>query len=540
MSTREWTCVLCTFKSPVSSAYCTMCDNPNPNATVVDTHIELASANHGNHKNAQSKNNILAHMKTKSVVWLESIRGENALLDAKHNPTKHLCCLHIINIMVILGCILLVSAVEGNIMNIQISMPNDEGTFLWSFGWLKATFRDLDDATCAVCPYDGLSENEVPISASMVYSENAGDLLIVSLGIILIWIIVIIYILCERSNSHEPLFIKCKCCKIPQRATIFHAFSIINTFILMLIIYYFMLAIYGFIEADFYLTVMISDCSKENDCWLYPYPHYGYCVLIIMFVAIMLFAYSKAEGLDDKLSVKTLNEYYPENQEKATNKNIDFERLLSSFGVLKRIAIISFIMCYSFQEVGMITILFRQETDASYNQYIEFQGLTNRHGVIPNFFVSSLNLNVNSSSNATSVIDIDDFYSNKWDNEASSFSSIASSWDSWLAFITGINIIIALYLVVVVTRFSSNKCMKFIIFGITCIEWLGHIVFMAMYYFQWSNFFSNDAKSVLELELSDLTGEEFSVLWFPDWGALIAVILLFYLTKFMYLEYKAL
>ena len=215
------------------------------------------------------------------------------------------------------------TAFDAYIIDMRISL-GAEGTVMWRFGWLNAVMKKLDDADCTVCLYDDLTiedwEDTLPIPNSLMYMKNAGQLLISGIGIILFWVLYMLYVLCERRNSHEALYIHCcKCVKIPERPTIYYAFSIINKITLCCIIYYIVFCIYAFMETDFYLTENVASCitrdASEYSCLVYPTPHYAFCVLFIMVFLMAFCAFRKTEELDEEFNERALKDYYPEHVE---------------------------------------------------------------------------------------------------------------------------------------------------------------------------------------------------------------------------------
>lgn len=200
------------------------------------------------------------------------------------------------------------------------------------------------------------------------------------------------------------------------------------------------------------------------------------------------------------------------------------------------ICIMAFIMCFSFRDVGMITIIFRQDTETTYNLFAEFEGLANGEGVIKNSYINTLDEVITVGEVTLSPIEPYSF-----EDESASFASIALMWDWWVLIILILNMfVVAPYLVVVVERYESNKYMKLFVLGLTFIEWLIHTGLMALYYYSFAIFFANDAKSVMEADLVTVTGDDFTISWYPDWGLVVALILWIYLLKLMHATSKGL
>merc|ERR1712228_306069 len=228
-------------------------------------------------------------------------------------------------------------------------------------------------------------------------------------------------------NSHEALYIRCcKIMKIPERPTIYYAFSVINKVTVACIVYYIMFCIYAFMETDFYLTENVPSCisrdTTEYSCLVYPTPHYAFVVLFIMVFLMAFCAFRKTEELDEEFNARALKDYYPEHEEKAKDASctITLKYVFSCFASIKMICIMAFIMCFSFRDVGMISMIFRQDTETTYNLFVEFEGLANTDGVITNSYIRALNESVVVGNATLSPIEPYSF-----EEESAAFESIA-------------------------------------------------------------------------------------------------------------------
>merc|ERR1712228_303278 len=282
----------------------------------------------------------------------------------------------------------------------------------------------------------------------------------------------------------------------------------------------------------------ISRDTTEYSCLVYPTPHYAFVVLFIMVFLMAFCAFRKTEELDEEFNARALKDYYPEHEEKAKDASctITLKYVFSCFASIKMICIMAFIMCFSFRDVGMISMIFRQDTETTYNLFVEFEGLANTDGVITNSYIRALNESVVVGNATLSPIEPYSF-----EEESAAFESIAPYWDWWIFIIMLVNaFLVAPYLIVVIERYESNQCMKLFILGMTFVEWLIHTGLMALYYYEFSTFFGNDVKSVLEKDLLTETNTPFSIYWLPDWGLVIALFLWIYLLKLMHATSKGL
>ena len=148
------------------------------------------------------------------------------------------------------------TTIDSGMVNIFIDM-DFEGTFYWNLGWQGAKFNYRKDAsTTQTTLYGSASAAEpfFPIPNTMLYMQNAGYLLVGTVFIGLLCIVYILMILCSRCNTHILLYVKCCCCRIPQRPSVYFAFDIVKTFSWATTMYYIVLGIYGLLETNFYLT----------------------------------------------------------------------------------------------------------------------------------------------------------------------------------------------------------------------------------------------------------------------------------------------
>lgn len=429
-------------------------------------------------------------------------------------------------------------------VNIFIDM-DQEGTFYWNLGWNQGKFGWLNDATADALEFGSSSAAEVrfPIPNTMLYMKNAGYLLMGTILLVLCLMGYILMILCSRCNSHILLYINCCCCRIPQRASVYFAFDIIKTFSWATTMYYIVLGIYGLLETNFYLT---TACPGGNTCWSYIIPHYGFFSLMCITFSISCCAFSKVQALDVKFNLKSMQLYYPENLRKAESRNcsLKLDMLFACIAAMKNICILSFIMFVAFRDVGLISIVFYNNTDSSDTNavmFFQFQGLVNNHGIAQNSCadqsscsrISSTSDNDNIFSTITPVVD-------NLNEKSQGFKTITTFWDYWICCILIINLFVFIpYIWFVILRYSSLGCCKFMIVLITFIEWLVYTILFILYYYEYYAFFHNFAKGQLEFEMLEYTGSEYNIVWFPDWGIFVAIILWFYLLRLMYAAFKA-
>eukprot|EP01084_Bolivina_argentea_P141758 249086_1 len=508
-----------------------------------------------NNDNSKRRNSskIKRHKSSaRSIVFLNSIRVQLTALNPGINPAKGLICFWIVIIIIILCCVSLLLTIDGYMVDIYIDMHN-EGTFVWSLGGRNKTFKYLDDATCQACVFTSNDKIDqlFPIPNTTQYMKNAGYLLISSIAIIFICIICIFMILFERRNSHEPLYIKINCLNIhiPQRATVYFAWEIINSLSWTCIAYYIILSIYGYIETRFYLQ---NVCPSGLTCNVYVAPHFGLIALFCIGISISCCAFCFTKRLDPKLKESTLDLYF-ENPPKS-DCTINWKQIFAVMNVLKSIFILVFIMT-NFKDVGMINIIFYNESDSvqlspqsppKHIFYLQFQGLTNSNGITENSYLNVLNSNYyheymfGQAINGSNVTNITNIIPTNLQPEAMTMFTIGSVWYWWIWIIMCLNTLIVVPIIVyVILNFSPKKWIKQSVMGITFVGWLGHTILLIMYYYSYSYWFNNYANNVLQSELYEMTDIIFSVYWFPDWGILIAILLWIYLLKLIYNVSKA-
>eukprot|EP01084_Bolivina_argentea_P267638 454387_1 len=514
--------------------------------------IKLQKPNNKNNNNnieiiglQKPKSSTLKKSKSDPFVLINSIRIKVTAYNPDRNPADGLLGFWVVIGIVIICCLFLISAVDGYIADIYINMHN-EGTYIWSLGWRSKTFKLLHNASCKACVFDSNDKINylIPIPNTTIYMKNAGYLLITSVGIILICIVYILRILCERRNRHEPLYIKINCLniKIPQRATVYVAWNIINCLICSCIIFYIMLFIYSYFETSFYLYDI---CPSGLVCNCYVAPNYGFIALLFIF-CVTLFGVCCTKRLDPKLNMKHLDLYFPDHliKSKLDTCNIKLEQLCSAANIVKNIFILTFVLT-KLKDVGMINTVFYNETESVFPRhlfYSQFHGLTNSNGLRNNSYLNVLNsdyyneymFGVKNETNITSGEDAINI-----NEEISSVFIITSIWDwwIWIVMITNV-IIIAPYIWYVILKFSSHKQMKSIIIGITFFQWLGHFILIVMYYVSYSDWFNNHSKD-MEFELHEVTGFVFDIYWLPDFGIFFAILLWYYQLKLMYFISKA-
>ena len=99
--------------------------------------------------------------------------------------------------------------------------------------------------------------------------------------------------------------------------------------------------------------------------------------------------------MDVALNLKSMQLYYPENQRTAESRNstIDLQKLFDCISCLKNICILSFVMVLSFGDVGLLSMVFYNESESSSTNavmYFQHQGLVNSHGVATNTYLDAL------------------------------------------------------------------------------------------------------------------------------------------------------
>ena len=100
-------------------------------------------------------------------------------------------------------------------------------------------------------------------------------------------------------------------------------------------------------------------------------------------------AFSKVQALDVKFNLKSMQLYYPENLRKAESRNcsLKLDMLFSCIAAIKNILILSFIMVVAFRDVGLISIVFYNNSDSNNTNavlFFQFQGLINNQGIAEN------------------------------------------------------------------------------------------------------------------------------------------------------------
>ena len=343
-------------------------------------------------------------------------------------------------------------------VNIFIDMDY-EGTFYWNLGWRGATFVYLNDASDTQATIYGsasAAKPSFPIPNTMLYMENAGYLLLGTVLVSLLCTAYILMILCSRCNTHILLYVKCCCCRIPQRASVYFAFDIIKAFSWATTMYYIVLAIYGLLETNFYLT---TACPSGNTCWSFIVPHYGFFCLMCITFSISCCAFSKIQALDVKFNLKSMQLYYPENLRKAESRNceLDLEMLFSCITSIKNICILSFVMLCSFRQSGLISIVFFNKTlstGANAVMFFQFQGLDNTHGVASNSYLDSYE-DVDSESVTFSTISPSEDIQSK----ANGFEAVCSVLMVNIFFILVTNLVFVLpYIWFVIVKYQSIGC----------------------------------------------------------------------------------
>jgi len=299
-------------------------------------------------------------------------------------------------------------------------------------------------------------------------------------------------------------------------------------------VFYVVLGIYGLLETNFYLT---TACPGGNTCWAYIIPHYGFLMLIVATLCISCCAFNRVQALDVPLDLKSMQLYYPENLRTAESRNstIDLQKLFDCISCLKNICVLSFVMILSFGDVGLLSMVFYNESVSSSTNavmYFQHQGLTNSHGVATNTYYEAL-LDMGGDYDVVTEEPIDDY--------ADGFEQIATYWRGWIAVIFALNLFVFLpYVCLVILKYRSIGLCKFSVVLFSFVEWLVFTVLMALYFYEFYVFFTNHAESHLLGELDQLDDDgSFIIAWFPDWGVIVALLLWGYLIKLMMNAFKA-
>lgn len=302
--------------------------------------------------------------------------------------------------------------------------------------------------------------------------------------------------------------------------------------------FYIVLGVYGLLETNFFLT---TSCPGGNTCWSYIIPHYGFACLMVITMSISCFAFSRVQALDVKLNVKSMQLYYPENLRKAESRNcsLKLDQLFRCIACIKNMCIAAFVVLVSFHNVGLLTLVFYNETASTTTNavmYFQFQGLTNSHGVAENAYVEYLQ---GQTSAATTTTSAPSGAADSDVQDAAGFETICGWLRVWTALILVCNLCVFLpYLWLVVLRYSALGCCKFLMVLTSFVEWLVLSILVILYYYEFYVFFFN-SNTRREAELLDATGSTFNVLWLPDWGIIVVAVLWFYLLRFMYAAFKA-
>eukprot|EP01083_Nonionella_stella_P046232 123780_1 len=511
-----------------------------------------ANSDHGHNKHELNINKELpdmnkpfghlAHARSGSIRDLDSPRDQWAANPDAPDPTKGLTCLWCILVAVILACIAAGTTIDHSMIQIVINM-SAEGNYGWNLGWRDASFFWWDDAIEGQSLSYGSAasaEPEFPIPNTMVYMGDAGNLLLSTILVSLATVAYILMILCSRCNTHILLYINCCCCRIPQRASVHFAFDIIKTFSWATSLFYIVLGIYGFLETNVYLT---RACPSGNTCWAYIAPHYGFMCLMMITFSISCCAFSKVQALDVKFNIRSMQLYYPENLRKAESRNcnIKLEMLFNAISATKNIIIVSFIMFVAFRDVGMVsTVLFDKTESVGTNivMFFLFNGLTNSEY---NEIGELLYVDTSNSQSGVTYTTLEPNYTHEeYLKDVGGFVTIAQLLNWWILLILVINLCIFLpYIWSVILRYSSIGCFKFIMVLFTFIECLVYTILVALYYYEFYAFFHNVSQLKLQYQMEQLTGNDWSVNFFPDWGLFLAGILWFYLVRLMYTVFKA-
>ena len=239
--------------------------------------------------------------------------------------------------------------------------------------------------------------------------------------------------------------------------------------------------------------------------------------------------------------------YYPENLRKAESRNcsLKLDMLFSCIAAMKNICILSFIIFVSFRDVGLISMAFyNRDTSTTTNavMYFQFQGLTNTlQGIATNSLLDTgLFSNDNSLEETSTPTTNPDTDSVKYEDAVLGFENATYALRYLICLILVINLLLFLpYIWFVILRYSSFGFCKFSLIFVTFIQWLIFTILLTLYYYEFHAFFHNYAQLTLEYELKQLTGDTFDVVWFPDWGIIIALILWFYLLRLIYAAFKA-
>jgi len=233
--------------------------------------------------------------------------------------------------------------------------------------------------------------------------------------------------------------------------------------------------------------------------------------------------------------------YYPENMRKAESRNCELEldMLFSCITSIKNICILSLIMLCSFRQCGLISLVFYNKTLSTGTNavmFFQFQGLDNSHGVASNSYLDAAEdiFGPNAVSFST-VSPQEEVQSN-----ANGFELAANALLVCVLFVFVTNLVFVLpYIWFVIIKYKSIGCCKFVIVLSTFMLWMVYSVSLILYYYEFHAFFHNYAELQLEYELSELNaGNDFSVVWFPDWGIFVALFLWFYLLRLMYTSFK--
>ena len=305
--------------------------------------------------------------------------------------------------------------------------------------------------------------------------------------------------------------------------------------------------------------------------------------LLVATLSVSCCAFGRVQRLDVALNLKSMQLYYPENQRTAESRNstIDLKKLFQCISCLKNICILSFVMLLSFGDVGLLSMVFYNESESSSTNavmYFQHQGLTNTHGVAYNSYIDALeemngdeNLLITTAAPIevwpyihftlhsllrilihllivllllchqfldSTVILVHCFFDQDY---SESFQSMATLWRGWIAVIFVLNLFVFLpFVCCVVLKYRSIGCCKFSVVLFSFVEWLVFTILMGLYFYEFHVFFNNHAEDSLLFEL-DQTAElsSFVIAWFPDWGIFIALLLWFYLIKLMLSAFKA-
>lgn len=378
-----------------------------------------------------------------------------------------------------------------------------------------------------------------PIPNSMLYLQNAGYLLIATALLALCAIAYILLVLCSRYNQHILLYINCCCCRIPQRASVYFAFDCIKLLCWAVTTYYLCLCVYALLETTFYL---VSACPPGTlGCGAYPLPHFGFAALLVVSFSITCCAFSKVQNLDLKFNLKSMQLYYPENLRRAESRNcsLNLERLFTCVSAVKYIIITSFVMVVSFRDVGLLLLVFHNKSKSAGSTvvaYLQFQGLSNSHGVAPNMYLDECSENPFAcSAGATTSLSVDPV---QWDDASSGFETIAYAWQFCIVCILCLNLLLYLpCLWSIILRFRARG--KFLLVLFTFIQWLLYTICLLLYYYEFYVFLYNVARPVLQSDLRSATGDDYGIYALPDWGIAVALMLWAYLLRLIYVLFKA-